>query len=136
MQLQTISHTLQLLEKKLEEFSCCLSPIHSHIITYIHTGSAKYLFFGKCFKKTNWLFSQISVFYLKVESFRLIMENNFIQMCEAVFHQWHHEYCPWKRQLSLACRRNTYLWRHPTNNSPTVSNRSSEVAKRHQLCGC
>ena len=28
----------------------------------------------------------------------------------------------------------TYLWRHPTNNSPTVSNRSSEVAKRHQLC--
>ena len=40
-----------------------------------------------------------------------------------------------KRQLSLACRRNTYLWRHPTNNSPTVSNRSSEVDKRDQLCG-
>ena len=29
------------------------------------------------------------------------------------------------RQLSLACRRNTYLWLHPRNNSPTVSNRSS-----------
>ena len=34
-------------------------------------------------------------------------------------------------QLSLACRRNTYLWRHPTNNNPTASNHSSEVAKRH-----
>ena len=56
-------------------------------------------------------------------------------MCAALFHQWLHEYCPLKRQLPLACRRNTYLWRHPTNNSPTVSNRSSEVAKRHQLCG-
>ena len=52
------------------------------------------------------------------------MENNFIQMaawaghavaytsgpifkqlCAAVFH----EYCPLKRQMSLACRRNTYL---------------------------
>ena len=32
--------------------------------------------------------------------------------------------------MSLACRRNTYLWRHPTNNSPTVSNSCSEVAKR------
>ena len=54
------------------------------------------------------------------------MENNFIQMaastghavaytithyrlCAAVFQQWLHEYCPLKRQLSLACRRNTYL---------------------------
>ena len=46
------------------------------------------------------------------------MENNFIQMaasaahyrlCAAVFHQWLHEYCSLKRQLSLACRRNTYL---------------------------
>ena len=35
--------------------------------------------------------------------------------------------------MSLACRRNTYLWRHPTNNSPTVLNRSSEVVKRHQI---
>ena len=45
------------------------------------------------------------------------------------------EYYPLKRQLSLACRRNTYLRRHPTNNSPTLSNYSSEVAKRHQRCG-
>ena len=54
-------------------------------------------------------------------------------MCAAVFHQWLHEYCPLTCQLPLACRRNTYLWRHPTNNGPTVSNRSSEVTKRH-LC--
>ena len=82
------------------------------------------------------------------------MENNFIRMAasaghtvaymlgpifkhviDCVFHQWLNEYCPLKRQLSLPCRRNTYLLRHPTNKSPTVSNRSSEVAKRHQLCG-
>ena len=38
-------------------------------------------------------------------------------MCAAVFHQWVHKYCPLKCQLSLACRRNTYLWQHPSNNS-------------------
>ena len=85
------------------------------------------------------------------------MENHFIQMaasaCHAIaytidsifkhiidcvsaeFHQWLHEYCPLKRKLSLARRRNTYLYRHPTNNNPTVSNRSPEVAKRQQFCG-
>ena len=30
-------------------------------------------------------------------------------MCAAVFHQWLHEYCSLKRQLSLSCRRNSYL---------------------------
>ena len=87
-------------------------------------------------------------FYLKVQAFQLIIENNFIQMaasaghavahyrlCAAVFHQWLHECWPVKRQLSLACRRNTYLLRHPTNNSPMGSSRSSEVTKRNQLCG-
>ena len=29
----------------------------------------------------------------------------------------------------MACRRNTYLWRHPTNTSPTVSNRSYDSNK-------
>ena len=56
-------------------------------------------------------------------------------MCGPVFHQSLQEYCPLKRQLSLACRRNTYILRHSTNNSPTVSNLSSEVDKRHRLCG-
>ena len=61
------------------------------------------------------------------------MENNFIQvaaypghtvaytigqifncvqiyrLCAAVFHQCLYEYCPLKRQLSLACRHNIYL---------------------------
>ena len=31
------------------------------------------------------------------------------QLCAAVIHQWLHEYCPLKRQLSLAYRRNIYL---------------------------
>ena len=29
--------------------------------------------------------------------------------CSAVFLQWLQEYCPLKRQLSPACRRNSYL---------------------------
>ena len=32
-----------------------------------------------------------------------------IEMCVAVFHQWLHKYSCLKRQLSLACRRNTYI---------------------------
>ena len=31
------------------------------------------------------------------------------RLCLAVYHQWLYEYCPLKRQLSLACRRNTYF---------------------------
>ena len=92
-------------------------------------GPPNTLFFGKCFKKTTEYFLKFKIFLFKVQSFRLIMENNFIQMtdsaghavastigpnfkhiidCAAVFHQWLHEYCPLKRQLSLACRRNSY----------------------------
>ena len=41
----------------------------------MNIGSAKYLFFGKCFKKTT-----------EYESFRLIMENNFIQMAASSAH--------------------------------------------------
>ena len=52
----------------------------------------------------------------------------FIYLCAAVFHQWLHQYCPLKRQMSLACRRNTYLWRHPINNIAMVS--------KSQLQGC
>ena len=65
-------------------------------------------------------------FYLKVQSFRLIMINNLIQMTASgshavaytigqifkhviVFHQWLYEYCPLRRQLPLACRHNTYI---------------------------
>ena len=73
------------------------------------------------------------------------MENNLIQMaasaghavaytigkifkhiidCADVFHQWLHEYCPLKRQLSLTCRRNTYF------GTPQII-----VIYRYQLCG-
>ena len=47
-------------------------------------------------------------------------------MCAAVCHQWLHEYCPLKRQFSLACRLNTYLWRHPRNNSPIAAPKGPE----------
>ena len=85
------------------------------------------------------------------------MENNFIQMAASAGHAVAYTIglifkhiidcvqlyftngftnnCPLKRQLSLTCLRNTYLWRHPTNNSPAVSIRSYEVVKRHQLGG-
>ena len=49
-------------------------------------------------------------------------------MYAAVFHQWLLEFCFLKRQLSLACRRNTYLWQHLTNNSPKWPNDSSSAA--------
>ena len=60
----------------------------------------------------------------------LIMENNIIPMGASGGHAV--AYTIGTIFKSLACRRNTYLQRHPTNNSPTVSNRKSEVAKRHQ----
>ena len=89
-------------------------------------------------------------FYLKVQSLRLIMENNFIQMAaytigpifkhiidcvQLYFTNGFTNIQGVNCQLSLAFQRNTYLWRHPTNNSPTESNRSFEVAKRHQFSG-
>ena len=74
------------------------------------------------------------------------MENNFIQMAASADHAVTYTNGPIfkqiidcvqlyftngltnivliSRQLSLACRRNTYLWRYTTNNSLTVSNRS------------
>ena len=111
------------------------------ITTHVIQGPPNNFFFGKCFKKE--LLNIFSNFFLY---FRLILENNFIQMaasaghavaytigpifkhiidCVQLQYSWLHEYCPLKRQLSLACQRNTYLCQHPKNNSPMVSNRSS-----------
>ena len=87
-------------------------------------------FFGKCFKKQLLNIFSNFYFYLKVQSFRLIMETNFIQMTASAWIVCSCISPMATRILSLACR----LLRHPTNNSPTVSNRSSEVAKRLQLC--
>ena len=50
------------------------------VLQKYYIGSAKYLFFGKCLKKTTEYFLKYIFFYLKVQFFRLIMENNFIQM--------------------------------------------------------
>ena len=50
-----------------------------------YIGSAKYLFFWKCFQKTTEYFLKF-FFYLKIQSFRLIMENNFIQMAASAGH--------------------------------------------------
>ena len=53
-----------------------------------------------------------------------------------MFHQWLYEYSILKLQMSLACRRNTYLW-HTTNNNRMVPNLSFEVAKRwYQYIEC
>ena len=43
-------------------------------------------FFGKCFEKNLLNISSNSFFYLNVQSFRLIMENNFIQMAASAGH--------------------------------------------------
>ena len=54
--------------------------------SHAYTGSTKYLFFfGKCFKKTTECY--LKFFYLKLQSFRLIVENNFIQLVS--ISQWH-----------------------------------------------
>ena len=43
-------------------------------------------FSWKMLKKNNWIFSQFSFFYLKVQSSGLIVENNFIQMAASAGH--------------------------------------------------
>ena len=103
----------------------------------LYLGQPNTFFLENAKKKILNIFSNICS-YLKVKSFRLIMENNFIQMTASAGHAVVYTIGPIFKhicQLSLACWRSTYLWRHPTNISSTVSNRSSEVAKRHQLCG-
>ena len=64
-------------------------------------------------------------FYLKVQFFRLIMENNFIQMAASAGHAVAFTIGPIFKRI-IDC---VQLY------SPTMSNRSSDVAKRHQLCG-
>ena len=49
------------------------------VIQIRYPGSAKYLFLKNALKKLLNIFSNL-FFYLKVQSFQLIMENNFIQM--------------------------------------------------------
>ena len=51
----------------------------------LNIRSDKYLFFRKCLKKLLNVYSNF-FFYLKVQFFRLIMENNFIQIAATVGH--------------------------------------------------
>ena len=54
---------------------------------FANTGFAKYnFFFGKCFKKILLNIFSNFLLYLKLQSFRLIMENNFIQMAASAGH--------------------------------------------------
>ena len=85
------------------------------IIT-LNTGSAKYLFFWKMLKKILLNIFLNFFFYLKVQSFRLIMENNFIQMAASAGHGVDYTIGPifkhiidCVRQLSLPCQHKTYL---------------------------
>ena len=62
------------------------SRISLYIPAIIYSiGSAKYLFFGKCFIKNLLNIFSNFFFYLKVPSFQLIMENNFIQMAASAW---------------------------------------------------
>ena len=55
------------------------------IILKENKGSAKYFFLGNAKKKILNILSNF-FFYLKVQFFRLIMENNFIQMAVSAGH--------------------------------------------------
>ena len=59
--------------------------IYIYVCIFVYTGSAKYRFFWKMLlKKLLNIYSNF--FYLKVQSFRLIMENNFIQVAASAGH--------------------------------------------------
>ena len=48
--------------------------------------SIVHLHFSKMLKKSYWILSQFFLFYLKIQGFRLIMENNFIQIAALTGH--------------------------------------------------
>ena len=90
-------------------------------------------FFWKMLKKKllNIFSNFVFLFESTIQSFQLIIQNNFFQMAASAGHavantigpifkhiivcvqlyftQWLHKYCLLKRQLSLACRHNNYL---------------------------
>ena len=63
-----------------------------HIYSYIQ-GPPNTFFFVKCLKETTEYFLKF-LFYLKVQSFPFIMENNFIQMAESAGHAVAYTNCP------------------------------------------
>ena len=97
-----------------------------------------YIFFlENALKKTTEYFLKF-LFYLKVQYFRLIMENNFIQMAASAGHEVAFTIGPIFKHI-IDCvqlyftngftnipsivsgfRRNTYLWRHPSNKKSAI----------------
>ena len=72
-----------------------LNKLNTHVCRYFNGFKSfvkvdyrvRQITFFKCFKNNYWIFLQISFcFYWKVPSFRLIMENNFIQMVAQAGH--------------------------------------------------
>ena len=109
-------------------------------------------FFWKMLKKKLLNIFTNFFFYLKVQSFRLIMENNFIPMAASAGHVVAYTvgsifkyiidcvqlYCT-NGYTNIVLKSVNCLWLVGVtlifNCSPMVSNRSSDPAKRHQLCG-
>ena len=60
---------------------------------FLYTGTAKYLFLENALKKLLNISSNFFL-YLKIQSFRLIMENNFIQMAASAGHAVAHTIGP------------------------------------------
>ena len=100
---------------------------------HIQGSPNNFFFLRMLWKKTTEYFLKF-VFPLKIQSFRLIIANNFIQKAassgDAVAYTIGPffkyiidcvQHCPLKHQLSLLCRRNTYRSPCPRNNNPTVS---------------
>ena len=117
----------------------CEYHMKYNFVLLLHKGSAKYFFFENALKKTTAYVLKFLFFYLKVQSFRLIMENNIILMAASAGHAVAYRIGPIFRHI-IDCVQlyftnaftnfasivsNTYLWWHPTNNSLTVSNDSS-----------
>ena len=79
-------HEVKLFSSYLDITLLSIIDLNTYVFLVISTASAKYLFFGKCFKKLLNIFSNFCFFYLKAHCFRLIMENNFIQMAAPAGH--------------------------------------------------
>ena len=130
----------------LNHHPCCVvfstalySRIFSSVFTFLFLQSPpNNFFFWKMVKENYWIFSQISFFiwksnpsFQKLPRLTIQLATRSIQFLStfSIVCSWLHEYCPLKRQLSLACRLNTYLWRHPTNNNQTIS----DISKLEKL---
>ena len=77
-----------IVRKTCVETSAFVARLIGVILTYfvIQGPPNNFVFFRKCFKKKIMNIFSNFFFYLKVQNFRLIMENNFIQMAASAGH--------------------------------------------------